>query len=180
MKHHRRSLRLKDYDYSQAGAYFITICTHKKESIFGEIRNREMILNRFGEITKNEWLKAAILRRNVELDEFVVMPNHFHGIIIIEESNDVGATRRVAPTKESVTCTHTLKPNTIGSIIGQFKSVVTKEIRKKRFTHFRWQRNYYEHIIRNENDLNEVREYIVNNPLKWELDKDNPEYIYSG
>ncbi len=168
-KHGRRSIRLKGYDYSQPGAYFITICTHTGACVFGEIVNGEMQLNNLGRIVEKEWITTADVRNNIKLDVFIVMPNHFHSIIFIANNASVGATRRVAPT------TPHLLSNSIGAIIGQFKSIVTKNIRKTTFHNFTWQRNYYEHVIRDEDDLNEIREYIINNPLKWELDAENPD-----
>ena len=171
MIHHRRSLRLKDYDYSQAGAYFVTICTYKKESIFGEIVNGEMISNRYGEIAENEWLKTAELRKNVELDEFIIMPNHFHCIIVITEGRGV---LQYAPTE-----IFRSPSQTVGAIVRGFKSATTKHINQIRNTPRAslWQRNYYEHIIRNEKDLLDIQEYITNNPLKWDLDSENPENV---
>jgi REP element-mobilizing transposase RayT len=129
-----------------------------------------MKLNRYGKIVESEFLKTQRCRLNVKVDEYVVMPNHFHGIITIIETVDVGATRRVAPTK-----TTTIRPNTIGSIIGQIKSASTKKIRIGGMKSFRWQRNYWEHVIRNEEKLYKIRQYIQNNPLKWHLDRENPE-----
>ena len=166
--HHRRSIRLKEYDYRTAGAYFITICTLKGKCIFGNVVNGEMFLHKYGMMVKAEWLKTSRIRDNVELDEFIIMPNHFHGIIIILEIGR--ATHRVAPTTG-------LLGNSLGSIIAQFKSIVTKNIRKMGLPSFRWQRNYYEHILRDEKDLNQIREYIINNPITWELDSENPENI---
>ena len=170
-KYHRRSIRLKDYDYSRIGAYFVTIRTHSNRNVFGNVVNGKMQVSKYGRIVETEWRKTASIRNNVKLDIFVVMPNHFHGIILISENVFVGATRRVAPTP------HGPKPNSVGAIVGQLKSIVTKKIRKMGLSDFRWQRNYYEHIIRNENELNCVREYIVNNPLQWQFDRENPERI---
>ena len=193
--HYRKSIRLKGYNYSQTGAYFITICAWKRECFFGDVINGEMELNKYGRIIEGEWLQTGNVRSNVVLDKYVVMPNHFHGILIINENNhsDVGArrclapynannhnratqqrnraTRRVAPT--------TLQSNSLGSIVGQFKSIVTKQINKSRNTPGFpvWQRNYYEHIVRNENELNRIREYIIYNPMQWQYDRENPEYI---
>jgi len=171
-KHHRRSIRLKEYDYSQTGAYFITICAYNKECIFGDVVDGKIILNQYGEIVKAEWLKTFDIRKNLILDKYIVMPNHFHGIIMIVDGHDVGATRRVAPTKRP----NGPVPASIGAIIGQFKSIVTKRINAMRNTTGLpvWQRNYYEHIIRNEDELNQIREYIADNPIKWELDEENP------
>ncbi len=164
-EHHRKSIRLREYDYGQVGVYFVTICTHERECVFGEVVDGQMRLNEVGRIVEDEWYKTAEIRGNVVLDVSVVMPNHLHGILIITDA--VEATRRVAST--------TLRPNTLGSIIGQFKSVATKRINELRQTPAApvWQRNYYEHIIRNEKDYLRIYEYILNNPAKWQEDHDN-------
>jgi putative transposase len=170
-RHHRRSIRLKDYDYSRAGAYFVTICSWNKECIFGDIVDREIRLNEFGQIVKKEWLQTGDVRQNVKLGEFIVMPNHVHGIL---EIADYGrGTLQRAPTKEQFG-----KPvsNSIPTIIRLFKSATTKQINIFCNTPGIpvWQRNYYEHIIRNEKELYTIREYIRNNPFKWDLDENNP------
>lgn len=97
-EHHRRSIRLKGYDYSQAGAYFVTLVTWQRECLFGEIGQGKMALNEIGEIVREEWERTAAVRQNVELGEYVIMPNHVHGILVFVDDGDVGATRRVAPT----------------------------------------------------------------------------------
>lgn len=169
-KHHRRSIRLKGYDYSQTGAYFITICTQNRKCLFGDIFNGEMILNKVGEIVKDEWLKTEQLRPNIRCGVFCIMPNHFHGIIVIADGR---GTARRAPTMEQFG-----KPvsNSIPTIVRSFKSAVTKQINQWHNTPGQkiWQRNYYEHIIRNEKDYSRIYEYTQNNPLKWELDSLNP------
>jgi putative transposase len=143
-----------------------------------------MILNKFGNVVEEEWMRTKEIRKYVDLDYYVIMPNHLHGIIIIEQSiDDVGATRRVAQNKEDraiqriAPTKQTLISNSLGSIIGQFKSSVTKRLREISGNSDLkiWQRNYYEHIIRNEIDLQNIRKYITDNPLKWEID----EYFYS-
>ncbi len=166
-KHHRRSIRLKNYDYSQPGAYFITICTHNRQNLFGEIVDGEMILNEFGKIVYNEWLNTANIRPNIIVDEFIVMPNHLHGILIIVD-NCRGTLQR-APAMERF---GQPTSNSIPTIIRLFKSACTKQINIIRQSPANpvWQRNYYEHIIRNENELDRIREYIINNPLKWSFD----------
>ena len=172
---HRRSIRLKEYDYSQPGAYFVTICTHHRQCLFGEAVEDEIVLNDIGKIVKREWMISSEIRQEIQLDAFVVMPNHMHGIVVIREHNPVGATGR------SPLHSHhrTLPPRSLGSFIAGFKSSITKQINQLRGTPGRpvWQRNYYEHVIRNEIDLEEIREYIQNNPLKWLEDENHPANI---
>ena len=165
----RRSIRLKGYDYSGSGLYFITICTWNHINLFGEIENEQMIISRCGEIAEREWLRTAELRPRVNLHEFIIMPNHMHGII---EINCRGTTRRArkAPLKERFG-----KPveNTILTIIRSYKAAVTKNVRElgcDSNIHI-WQKNYFEHIIRNEESYLKISEYIMTNPIKWSLDK---------
>ena len=175
-KHHRQSIRLHGYDYSQTGGYFLTIVTHDHECLFGDIINGEMVLNDFGKIVQQEWLKTPKIRPEIKLDNFIVMPNHVHGIIMIIDNfggnrTDLGA--------YGGTSLRNLKPKSIGSIMAGFKSVVTKCINKHRGTPGVpvWQRNYWEHVIRDEYDLNRIREYIINNPLHWDMDNENPDRL---
>jgi putative transposase len=183
----RSSQRLKEYDYSQAGAYFITICTHDRKSIFGDVRDGEMVLNNAGRIVADEWMKSADIRNEIELDALVVMPNHVHGIIVITNvvANDCRGVwpyvidrtgdRPVAPTTGLVPSGP--KPKSIGSFIAGFKSACTKRINELRGAPGAklWQRNYYEHVIRGEDDLNDIRQYILDNPARWAEDENNPE-----
>lgn len=172
--HHRRSIRLKGYDYSQDGLYFITVCTFNHERLFGYIDNGEMVLGKFGEFAHNEWCRTVEMRRNIFLHEFVIMPNHMHGIIEIDDSNRKGTnhkgTLQRAPTIEQFG-----KPtsNTVPTIVRGFKSTVTKQINNIRKTPRQvvWQRSYYEHVIRNEESYNRISEYIRYNPTKWLEDK---------
>jgi len=172
--HHRRSIRLKGYDYTQPGAYFVTLVTNQREEIFGQVAEGEMRLNPLGEIIREEWLKTAEIRSTVEMheDEFVIMPNHVHGIIWIVKTQPIGATRRVAPTKGS----RTLVPNSIGAILAQIKSVTAKRINAVRNSRgvAVWQRNYYEHIVRDETELKNIWNYINTNPLHWQEDQLHP------
>ena len=166
-KHHRRSIRLKGYDYCQVGAYFVTIVTQDRVCLFGAVVDGEMRLNDAGRMVAQCWQQIPAHFPHVELDEFVMMPNHVHGIIIV-----VGA-RHAVPLPERFG-----KPvsGSLPTIIRSFKSAATKRINELRGTTGTrvWQRNYYEHIIRDEQSWDRIREYIVNNPLQWELDRLNP------
>jgi len=175
--HHRRSIRLKEYDYTQPGAYFITMCTYQRMHVFGEVTNGEMILNETGKIARDEWFKTAKLRPYVELyeDEFVVMPNHGHGIIWIDGD---WARQRRAPTENSEKFGKPVE-GSIPTIVRAYKSAVTYAVNGAQNMRgaVLWQKNYYEHIIRNDRELNNIGWYIVNNPLNWQLDRDNLQNI---
>ncbi len=185
---HRRSSRLPQYDYSQNGAYFITICTFNHEPIFGHYAGARravplLVLNESGTFAQEQWLKTAVLRQNVTLDKFVVMPNHIHGIIILDSLH--WGTARRAPTeivhgyeRRALTPEGFGKPlaDSIPTIVRAYKSAVTRCINESRKTPGApvWQRNYYEHVVRDEDDLNRIREYIEYNPVRWEEDEENP------
>ena len=179
-RHHRRSIRLKGYDYTQAGAYFVTLCVQGRECLLGAVTAGEMILNELGQIVREEWERSSEIRREIELDEFVVMPNHTHGIVWIIETDDVRAS--VRPPQPAPVRAHgrapQRAPKSLGSFVAGFKSAATKRINEQRGMPGVpvWQRNYYEHIIRNDADLQRIREYIVNNPLKWDLDQLHPNH----
>ena len=189
-KYRIKSIRLPNYDYSSDGAYYITICTKNREHFFGKIINGEMVLSEIGGIVKYEWKQTGEIRKNVELDEYVIMPNHIHGILFIKTIQQnivtVETPRRgvynatPAPMQNAATVSipnphHNpqWKSNSLGSIICHFKSAVTRWCRQNGDEYFAWQSRFYEHVIRNELDLNIKRKYIVNNPLKWELDRNN-------
>ncbi|CAA0169542.1 conserved hypothetical protein [Tenacibaculum maritimum] len=188
--HNRQSIRLKGYDYAQAGFYFITICCQNRAHLFGEIQNGKMILNVFGNIAHTQWYKTAQIRDNCKMHEFIIMPNHLHGIIEIthqkEENKGIGKFQ--SPSQA------------IGSIIRGFKIATIKNIKDiinngtgkfqfaptagfsgteqfsatqiiKSLDFKIWQRNYYEHIIRNQKAYNNISNYIVNNPDNWDEDK---------
>jgi len=171
--HHRRSIRLKEYDYTQSGAYFVTIVTYQREPLFGEIVDGVLKLNEWGEIARREWFKTAELRPYVDLheDEFVVMPNHAHGII-----HTAGAERRSALITDTAGIAADEKPHidagSLGAIVRAYKSAVTYAINAARQTRGMvvWHRNYHKHIIRDDADLKRIRDYIANNPLKWTED----------
>ena len=162
--HRRRSIRLKGYDYSQAGAYFVTMCTHNRDMLFGEIAEDTMVLNNTGHIVADEWLKSAQIRAEIELDAWVVMPNHIHGIVVIIDLERGWPSASSGPS-----------PRSLGALVAGFKSAVTKRINADRNTSGKpvWQRNYYEHIIRNETSLNQIRQYIADNPSRWSDDREN-------
>ncbi|MBA3074352.1 MAG: transposase [Anaerolineae bacterium] len=169
--HHRRTIRLAGHDYASEGGYFITIVTHGRLCLFGEVINGEMQLNNFGRIVHEEWFKSTSIRHEIELvmDEFVVMPNHIHGIIWINDDRGRGD-RPVARTKPVGP-----PPKSIGAFVAGFKSSATKRINALRNTPGAslWQRNYYEHIINSEHDYDNIVNYIFLNPINWEIDSEN-------
>ena len=173
ISHNRRSVRLKTYDYSQPGAYFVTICAYNRECLFSEIKDGILILNKYGEIAKDEWERTGRIRPNIVIDHFVIMPNHLHGIIIID---GVGAhcnvPLQVTEQTEKFGCS---TKNSIPTIVKLFKSTTTKQINELRNIPGAvvWQRNYYEHVIRDDAELNRIRQYIMENPLKWDTDSEN-------
>jgi len=168
LEKHRRSLRLSNYDYNRSGAYFVTLCTLDRACLFGHIDMDAMHLSSIGESVLASWLWLATQYPYVSLDSFVIMPNHLHGILFIG-STEGGS--RTAPTKIK----------SLGRLIGAFKTVSTKSINALNGTSTAlWQRNYYEHVIRNETDLSRIREYIQNNPAQWALDKENPIFRMGG
>ena len=215
-RHHRRSIRLRGYDYSQAGAYFVTICANNRECLFGEVVDGKMRLNDAGRMIEKWWLEMNRAFPTMETDEYIVMPNHFHGVVVIVGADlrvcpivgadlrvcpivgadlrvcpIVGADLRVCPIvgADLRVCpivgagnrgAHTGAP--LPSIIQWFKTMTTNEyirgVKTSAWPPFPgklWQRNYYEHIIRDEESLNRIREYIRNNPLQWALDRENPD-----
>jgi REP element-mobilizing transposase RayT len=210
--HHRRSIRLKNYDYSQAGLYFVTICVQDRICLFGNIEDGEMRLNEYGKIIFDEWQNTPNVRQNIKLHEFVVMPNHIHGIIEIThkiggdtpiENPDVQCrgvlhtpslhtpslhtpdmnlqndnqgvcveNQGVCVENQGVCNTPLRSPsNTVGAVIRGFKSAVTKKLNELGFTHSIWQRDMWEHIIRDSDNYNHIADYILNNPKNWKTDK---------
>ena len=159
-KHRRRSIRLRDYDYSREGVYCVTVCTDGRELLFGEVKDDEMALNELGRIAEEEWLQSARIRIEIELDALVVMPNHVHGIVIIGDNPRRGdrPVARGGP-----------RPRSLGAMMAGFKSAATRRINTMRGTPGAsvWQRNYYEHIVRNQATLDRIRQYITDNPAGW-------------
>jgi len=192
----RRSIRLKGYDYSSPGAYFVTVCTRERLPLLGMVNNAEIILTPIGHIVEAFWNLIPQYFKGVGLDVYVVMPNHLHGVIVLSgegrgEALAEGVSRLNQEETANASPLHPLgtdnPPSTrrnprgtqrgsLGAIIQNFKSVSTRKGNQLRGTPgvSLWQRNYYEHIIRNKNELNRIRRYIVDNPLKWEWDKYHP------
>jgi REP element-mobilizing transposase RayT len=183
--HYRRSIRLQGYDYAQTGAYFVTICTRNRECLFGKVVDGEMVLNDAGRLVQAVWDGLAGRFPTVESDQFVVMPNHLHGILVLVGAQFIAPK---APGRQTIKgainrAPTTGQPNqgvinhapTLGEIVRVLKAATARQIRLTEHQDFRWQRNYYEHIIRDEDSLHRIREYIVTNPLRWELDRENPQ-----
>ena len=181
-KHHRRSIRLNGYDYNQAGMYFVTFVTQNRMCLFGEIADGETRLNEAGSVIERWWFEMNNKFRTVKTDEFVIMPNHFHGIVVI-----VGADRCVGPVGKGAHIgaplqeTQPVRPVALSAIVQWFKTMTTNEylrgVKTSGWTPFPgrlWQRNYYEHVIRDEESLSHIRQYILNNPVRWEFDRENP------
>nr|BAL59102.1 hypothetical conserved protein [Candidatus Acetothermum autotrophicum] len=174
-RHHRRSIRLRGYDYTQPGAYFVTICTQDRMCLFGEVVHGEMRFTDAGRMVHDVWNDLPNHYPGVTIDAFVVMPNHIHGIVVL-----VGAGPRACP--EWVGQPQGVAPTmSLSDVIHRFKTMTTKRyadgVKQLGWPPFRgrlWQRNYYEHIIRDEESLHRIREYIRTNPLRWHVDRENP------
>ena len=223
-KHNRQSLRLRGYDYAQSGAYFVTVCTQHRQCLFGEVKEGTMVLNEAGQIVAEEWLRSEIIREEITLDAFVVMPNHMHGIVVIDaedtlvagsgsggnpdKTDGVGATDsgrhaprdipgrvdgvvgatgpsplpRDEPAPPTHPSTHSSvlpndqrpgpPPRSLGALMAGFKGITTKRINRLLQTVGArvWQRNYHDHIIRNERSWHRIRRYIETNPARWDDD----------
>ena len=164
-RHRRHSIRLREYDYTQAEAYFITVVAYGRTALFGEVAGGEARLNEFGRIVEWSWADLPKHYLGVLCDEFVVMPNHIHGIIVLGQPIVVGAGLKPAPTRR----------HGLPEIVRALKTFSARRINDIRHTPGApvWQRNYYEHIVRGDGELLRVREYIVNNPMEWENDREN-------
>jgi REP element-mobilizing transposase RayT len=166
-KHHRRSIRLPGYDYRTTGAYFITICSWQRECLFGEVINDQMQLSPYGKTVLFNWSLLPKRYQNVALDNFIVMPNHVHGIIVLKGNPEINFTESEKfGLRES-------KIHPLSEIVRGLKTSSARRINQMRYLTgiSVWQRGYYEHIIRNEESLVAIREYIVNNPLLWGKDE---------
>jgi REP element-mobilizing transposase RayT len=169
-----KSPRLQGYDYTRSGAYFVTICTHERQMLFGQIAdNGVMILNAAGTIAEQFWVTIPDHFPHIETDLFVVMPNHVHGILLLTDMTDSTRTRHCrVPTEQPKTEAFGLPvKGSLSTVVRSYKSIVTREIRRATQSQIVvWQGRYHDHVIRNEHDLNQIREYIVNNPAKWRED----------
>jgi putative transposase len=171
MSRRRKSIRLPEYDYSTPGAYFITIVTHQRERLFGEIVDGEMRLNNAGKIIQEEWIRSRKIRAPWEFNDYIVMPDHFHGIVEICEMDTVGA-HSCAPLRKMKGQRLYRQPRSLGSFVAGFKAACTTRINILRISPGQsiWQRNYYEHVIRDDNDLDAITAYISGNPSCWKTD----------
>lgn len=169
----RRSIRLAGYDYTQSGAYFVTVCTQNRSCLFGSIVDGEMQLNDAGRIVQGIWGELPGRFPQIGIDSFIVMPNHMHGIILVG-AQFIAPSYSPPDTAANPAMGVISRAATVGEIIRAYKAISTREIRRTAKAEFRWQRNYYEHIVRSEESLNRIREYIVNNPIQWDVDRENP------
>ena len=189
--HNRRSMRLKRYDYSKAGAYLVTVVTQERLTLFGDVVDGRMRLNPAGEMVQRIWKEMPDRFPQIVMDTFIAMPNHVHGIIILAGTGLAGtqnsykrpdietrtrAATRVAPTEDGRT--------RLGNVFGVFKSLTTLEytrgVRDMNWPPFKrrlWQRNFYEHIVRTDASLEKYRRYIVDNPVQWPFDRENPKAL---
>ena len=160
----RKPLRLKYHNYSQHHAYYVTVCVRGRECVLSKVKDDKVLLSKYGEIVKQQWLWLSEKYPYVKLDKFVVMPNHFHGILTIDDNNE-----------ESMS---------LGQLVGAFKTTSSKAINQLKQISGKpfWQRSFYERVIRNEKEFQDIQEYIVNNPLQWSIDRENPEFkkCYAG
>ena len=193
---HRRSIRLREYDYHQAGAYFVTIVAQDRRCLFGDVAAAKMQLNAAGQMVQAVWDELSTHYRSVETDLFVVMPNHIHGVIVLVGAGPCacpesgGQPQGVAPTNAR-SANHDVALS-LPDVLHRFKTLTTqryvvgvKEHGWVRFNSRLWQRNYFEHVIRDEDSLNRIRQYINDNPARWEFDGENlaafkpePQYIW--
>lgn len=172
-KRRRRSIRLPCYDYCREGVYFVTICSHQRECILGETKEGTLKLNDIGHVVKDCWEEIPKHFPNMELDQYVIMPNHIHGLIVIERQ--LPGRKRSSPDRNNVA------PQSLGVVVRSFKAAVSRAVkqRSKGSVSPVWQRNYFEHVVRNDEDFSRIREYIFLNPIQWEEDEDNPRWDHN-
>jgi len=175
----RRSIRMPKFDYASGGVFFVTICVKGRECLFGEVVECQMRLNEAGRLAVDCWESIAVHRRNVELDTYVVMPNHVHGLLRVAP---VGATLASPSSEPALRVAHGPPPNSIGAIVGAFKADVSRRMNRLRLArrHSVWQRDYHDHLVRNDRALDRIRNYIAANPARWSTDPENPERVDDG
>lgn len=182
-KDHRLSIRLRSYDYSQPGAYFVTICTNQRSCLLGREEDGKIILSAFGSLVERIWQALPMHLSGIELDAYVIMPNHIHAIITRRGEAFAAEVSRITSISWANASPPSpflgSKPNSLAAIIQNFKSVSTRKMNQRNNSAGTqwWQRNYYEHVIRNEKSLLKVQQYIAENPLRWAFDKENPANI---
>jgi REP element-mobilizing transposase RayT len=180
-KYRIESARLKGWDYRNPGYYFVTICTHQREHFFGAVKGNDVQLSPIGEIAAKFWSEIPSHHKGIELDEWIVMPNHVHGIVIINNRVETfhGKTFRGTslPEKPKMSAISP-KTGSLSVVIRSYKSAVSYRVGLNGFKEFAWQSRFYDHIIRDEKSLNNIRQYIFDNPIKWETDKENLSNLY--
>lgn len=167
----RKSNRLRDYDYSSPGAYFVTLVARNRQSLFGKVLSDQIVLSEVGKIARAEWLRSVSMRKELRADEFIVMPDHFHAIVFFDDRSPAEQVLPIKAVGAHGRAPLHRRPRTLGSLIAAFKAASTRRAREE----FRdpqlvlWQRNYHDRVIRNQTELDQIREYILYNPLKlWE------------
>jgi len=187
--HGRRSIRLRGYDYTEEGAYFITVCTHERQHLLGRLEGQTVVLSRAGQLVSEVWSELPQHYPGIEVDAFVVMPNHVHGVILLVGAGpracpQNGRPQGVAPTGGAGRSPDNARRLSLGEVIHRLKSLTATRWRLAGTQHpggrapkRLWQRNYYERVIRDQRELEEIQDYIANNPLQWFLDRENPERV---
>lgn len=180
-RRHRRSVRLRQYDYSQAGVYFITLCTAGRQCLFGDIVDGEMMLNKIGQLTASEWERSMEIRKEIELDAWIIMPNHMHAVFLISHSSSAPAAATLQPSSAPDASIRTMGSikKSLSSLMQGFKSATTAKINVIRQMPYVpvWQRGLWEHVVRSEAELKRIRDYIAANPQQWDADSNNPAHL---
>jgi len=181
LKRERKLNRLKDYDYSQFGYYYVTICTKNREEFFGDVIGGKMVLNKYGKITNACWRKILNHFNNAQLDGYIIMPNHLHGIVVLNDDfNNFNVGNRHACSLQIQKQNQKRQYQKLPIIVGSFKSSVTRIINKSQNEFlFQWQKSFFDRIIRNQQELRRIQKYIINNPEQWHLDRNNPKNLQS-
>jgi REP element-mobilizing transposase RayT len=177
-KYRSESIRLKGWDYRNAGYYFITICTHQREHYFGRVVAHEMGLSPLGEIAAQFWCEIPSHHAGIDLDEWIIMPNHVHGIVVIREHAVETLHATSLPHENAEMSAISPKAGSLSVVIRSYKSAVTRWAGLNGYQNFAWQPRFYDHIIRDETSLHNIRAYISGNPVKWETDRENLSNLY--